>query len=173
LSPLQALIVNGTLFNLSWFVIVFTHSPVIAPLQVAGHLLVHSLILGRGSAEARFLLLVTVIGVSLDQLLFLGGVLAVEGPVLPAPLWLSCLWPVFATTLCHAFRGLAARPLLAAVIGGLGGAGSYVAGVRLSDVAFASFPLSAVILGLTWAALFPLLLKLGVRMVPVGENNRA
>ncbi len=81
-----------------------------------------------------------------------------------APLWLACLWPVFATTLMHSFAVLQNRLLLAAVCGALGGALSYIAGVRLSAMEFASPLWGPVLLGALWAAVFPLLLQVAARL---------
>ncbi|NND69061.1 MAG: DUF2878 domain-containing protein [Halioglobus sp.] len=162
-SPLDGIwgiVVNGTLFNISWFAIVLTHSPLIAPLVVVIHLAVHFSLLGRGMAEMRFIALVTALGAALDQVQFALGVFVVEGASSLGPLWLSCLWPAFATTLGHAFAGFRTRTLAAALVGGIGGGGSYVAGTRLSDVAFADPVLGPLVLGVTWAVVFPLLLRL-------------
>ena len=158
LSPMVGALANGLLFNLSWLAIVLPHSSRWAPLVVLAHLLVHFRMFGYGSGEARLILVVTVMGLVLDQLLFLTGVLTVSGAPSLAPLWLSCLWPVLATTLMHAFKALHPRPLLAASVGAVGGALTYVAGTRLSDVDFASAVWGPVTLGFLWALLFPALL---------------
>ncbi len=169
-SPLLRIVLNGTLFNISWFVIVISHSTAVALAQVAAHLLFHFLLLGRGAAELRLVALVSLGGLLLDQLLFLCGVFNIDGRGGVAPLWLSCLWPVFATTLVHAFAGLRVRPYVAALVGGLGGAGSYVAGVRLSEVDFAMPLWSPLLIAALWALLFPLLLRMGARLVPEREH---
>ena len=157
--------VNGTLFNISWFAIVLTHSPSLAPLIVAVHLAIHFSLLGRGLREAQFIVFVSAIGATLDQLQFALGLFVVDGALSIAPLWLSCLWPAFATTLGHAFAGLRTRPIVAALVGGVGGAASYVAGTRLSNVEFADPVVGPIVLGVIWAIMFPLLLRLAVHFV--------
>jgi hypothetical protein len=97
-------------------------------------------------------------GFLLDQVFFAVGIFTVSGKFSFAPLWLSCLWPVLATTLMHAFSGLQQRLLLASVIGAIGGAGSYGAGTRLSDVDFTSLFWGPIIMALTWAIVFPALM---------------
>lgn len=161
---LAVMLANGTLFNISWLAIVLTHSAVLAPLVVVLHLAAHFRFFGHGMAEARLILVVTAIGLLLDQLLFLAGILTTADRAVLAPLWLSCLWPVLATTLMHAFSGLQGRPAAAALVGAAGGALSYTAGTRLSDVAFASAIWGPAILAVTWAFLFPALLA-GARLV--------
>lgn len=159
-----ARVVNALVFNLSWFVIVATQDAVLALAMVALHLAAHFVLVGRSRGEVLLIALVTLIGIALDQLMFVLGVFNVGGVSALAPLWLSCLWPVFATTLQHAFASLQSRPWLAAIIGGVGGALSYVAGVHLSDVDFAHPVWGPVILGAVWAVLFPLLLVLAARL---------
>ena len=151
-------VVNGLLFNLSWLAIVLPHSSRWAPLVVILHLLVHFRFFGYGVAEARLVLIVTMMGLLLDQIFFLTRVFTVSGAPSLAPLWLSCLWPVLATTLMHSFGALQQRLLLAAVVGGVGGALTYMAGTRLSDVDFVSAVWGPVTMALTWAMLFPALL---------------
>ena len=150
---------NGILFNVSWLAIVVTHSPLIAPAAVLFHLAVHFSFSDRGLPEAKLVLAVTVLGFALDWLLFKTGVFTISGAVTSAPLWISCLWPVLATTLMHAFRGLQQHPWLASAIGGVGGLGSYLAGTRMTEVEFGSLFWGPVIIAATWAVLFPLLLS--------------
>ena len=83
-----------------------------------------------------------------------------------APFWLSCLWPVLATTMMHAFSGLQKHLLMAAVLGAVGGTLSYLAGTRLTDVAFGSPVAGPVAIGLLWAALFPMLARVA-RSLPL------
>jgi len=162
---------NGLLFNLSWLAIVIPHSSRWAPLVVVAHLLVHFRLFGHGLAEARLVLVVSVLGFIFDQVLFLTGILTVSGQPSLAPLWLSCLWPVFATTLMHAFSGLQQRLLLAAVVGATGGALTYLAGTRLTDIAFASPIWGPVALALAWSILFPAFLT-GASLAETGGQHR-
>lgn len=155
---------NAVLFNLSWIAIVMTHSSVIALAIVVLHLAVHFVLLGKGRSEAVLVAGVTLLGAVLDQLLFLTGVFTLAGQPALAPFWLACLWPVFATSLMHAFEGLQHRPSLAAVVGAVGGALSYFAGARLTAVEFSSPLWGPTVIALLWAVLFPLLLKCATRL---------
>ncbi|NQX88728.1 MAG: DUF2878 domain-containing protein [Halioglobus sp.] len=169
-TSFSSLFLNGLLFNLSWFAIVVSHSPLIAPIIVLLHLFIHFRWFAYGIVEARFIIVVTAVGAVLDQILFFAGILTSysHGPF--APLWLSCLWPVLATTLMHAFSGLQSRLALASVVGAIGGAGSYVAGTRLSDVAFTSFIWGPVVMAVAWAILFPALV-LGAKLASEGRGK--
>lgn len=156
-------IANAVLFNISWFAIVLTQSPLLAPLIVVAHVLLHWRLFGKGKGELRLIAGVTLCGAVIDQLLFKSGVFNIAGQPALAPLWLTCLWPVFATTLMHSLAGLQDRIFLAAVCGALGGALSYTAGVRLSAVEFAAPFWGPVLLGILWAAIFPVLLQIAAR----------
>jgi hypothetical protein len=159
-EPIACALVNGLMFNITWFAIVTTESMVVAPILATLHLLIHFLVMGKGFVELKVIAQVTLIGIVLDQLLFYLNVFTVEGvPALP-PLWLSCIWPVLATTFMHAFAGLQTRYWLASAMGAVGGAFSFIAGTRLTSVAFESDLLGPVIIGALWAVLFPLLLQI-------------
>lgn len=149
----MALLGNGLMFNLSWFLIVTSGSAAIAWGVACLHVLLHLVLLGRGRGEARLIVAAALYGLLLDQVLFLTG--ALRAPGSGAPLWLSALWPVFACTLLHAFSGLRTRPLLASLVGAAGGYGSYRLGASLSAVEFGS-PGSGLLIALLWAGLFPL-----------------
>jgi hypothetical protein len=158
------------MFNISWLAIVSTASAVLAPLIVACHLAAHFAWMGRGRREILLVAGVSIFGLLLDQSLFALGLFTINGAGALAPLWLSCLWPVLATTLGHAFSGLQQRPLLAATLGALGGAGSYYAGTRMTAVDFADPGSGLLIIALIWALLFPAL-ALTARNVLEGNEH--
>lgn len=153
-------IVNGLMFNITWLVIVITESAVIAPCAALLHVLIHFAVMGKGYLELKVIVQVALIGLVVDQLLFYFQVFTVDGRAALPPLWMFCLWPVLATTLMHAFSALRNRYLLAAALGGVGGVASFIAGTRLTGVAFASALVGPVIIAIVWAALLPLLLQL-------------
>ena len=157
-------IINIVLFNISWFAIVLSQSTLVAPIIVGIHLLLHWLVMGKGKDELRLIGGVTLCGVVVDQLLFKTGVFNLAGQPALAPLWLSCLWPVFASTLMHSLVGFQNRIALAVVCGALGGALSYIAGVRMSAVDFASPLWGPVLLGALWAVIFPLSVQVAARL---------
>lgn len=158
-------IANGLLFNISWFAIVYTHSTSVALLITTAHLVVHFLVFGRGLLEARFIAGVGLLGIVLDQLLFFAGVFTIGGQASLAPLWISCLWLILATTLMHAFSSLQQKLMLAGVFGAIGGAASYIAGTRLSDIEFAYPTAGPLIMGAIWLIVFPLLLWVAHRQI--------
>ena len=158
--PIRDIILNGLLFNISWFVIVTSESNIIAPLVALLHLGVHFAMMGKGYIELKVIAQVLLIGVVVDQLLFYFDVFVVSGKAALPPLWITCLWPVLATTIMHASSGLQGRVVLAACLGGFGGAMSFIAGTRLTDVAFQSAFYGPMIIAVLWVIMFPLLLQL-------------
>lgn len=159
--------INGLMFNVSWLAIVGTHNNWLAPLIVALHLCLHFLIWHGGKREALLVAGVSLFGIAFDQLLFAGGLMQQSSGATTAPLWLSCLWPVFATTLPHLFSGLLGNLLLAMPIGAIGGAASYLAGTRLANVEFGAMPASLILLALLWALLLPVLLRVAACARPL------
>ena len=168
---LTRIIGNGLLFNLSWLAIVSSQSNLLAPLFAAAHLGLHAMFWSRDSREWAFIGGLALFGASLDQLLFAAGLFNVSGQPALAPLWLSCLWLPLATTFCHAFRGLQARPMFAGVLGAMGGALSYSAGIAMTNVEFGSATLGPVLIGLVWAVLFPLIAKVSQQVERPGEQH--
>ena len=148
---------NGIMFNLSWVAIVTSESAPIAAAVVAIHILVHQLWIGRGIPELVFIGGVSLFGLLLDQLMFSMGLFVVDGKLALAPLWLTCLWPVLATTLDHAFAGLQRHLVVASILGALGGLGSYYAGTGMTAVDFANPVAGPLIIAVAWAVLFPAL----------------
>ena len=162
-SGLVHTLINGLIFNISCFAIVSTHSSALAPLIASVHLVLHFTFLGRGWPEAVFVAGVTLFGIFLDQALFYFGVFTISAQPALAPVWITCLWPLVATTCMHAFSGLNNRLWLAVLFGGVGGAGSYLAGTSLSDVQFGSPTWGPLIMAVLWMGLFPALLSVAKR----------
>ncbi len=146
---------NGLLFNISWLAIISSESVVIAPLVVLVHVTIHQLWIGRGQRELVFIAGCFGFGLLLDQALFAMGVFTLDGQASLAPLWLTCLWPVLATTFDHAFASLQRQLTIAGILGGIGGVMSYYAGTSMSAVDFADPVYGLAIIGALWAALFP------------------
>lgn len=159
-TPLAHTLINGLMFNITWFAIVTTESVLAAPILASLHLLIHFALMGKGFIELKVVAQVTFIGLVLDQLLFYVGVFNVGGSSALPPFWLSCIWPVLATTIMHAFARLQSRYFLSSALGALGGALSFIAGTELTSVAFESDLFGPVIIGALWCVLFPLLLQI-------------
>jgi hypothetical protein len=83
-----------------------------------------------------------------------------------APAWIVAMWVNFALTLNHSLRWLQGRPWLAATFGLAGGAGAYLAGVKLGAARMTADPaLVLAVIGMVWALAMPCLAGLA-RQVP-------
>ncbi len=166
--PVPLALVNGILFNISWFLIVSAESGIWSPLLAALHLVIHfSMVAAAQGAlwpEGKFVAAMSLLGAVVDSLLFRTGVFTVGGEIASPPLWMTSLWPVLATTFMHAFQALQTRPALAALFGAVGGALSYSAGTSLTAVDFFDPVGGPLVLAALWAVLFPLLLVLAGTM---------
>jgi len=154
----QAL-VSGVLFQLGWFLCVLGGSMVALPVTlciVGLHLLCHE----RRRHEFRFIVVVTLIGLLSDWLLLRLSVLQPQPEALLQPLWLLCLWPLFATTFATTLRWFRQRSLLTnAILGGLAAPLSYLGGSHLAGVALMQpTGLALAVIGVIWAMVFPLLI---------------
>jgi hypothetical protein len=163
-GPASVKIVNVLMFNISWFAILLTQSSLLAPIIVLLNLSAHFYLMGKGKPELLVVAGVTAFGLVVDQLLFATGVFNLEGKATYAPLWLTCLWPVFATTLMHAFDWLQTRVILSIIFGAVGGTLSYIAGIRLTSIEFGSLFWGPIIIGTLWAVSFPLFLKISAKI---------
>jgi len=168
---MKHIIINGTLFNISWFAVIYSQSLPIALLVVLIHLSLHAWLQSPQRGEWILIALVSALGIALDQLIFAAGMLVYPASPGLAPLWLSCLWPLLASCLCHAFAGLQQRLLLAALVGSVGGAFSYIAGTRLSSIEFGDPVAGPVLIGLCWALLMPALLLMAAHLQTQGETH--
>lgn len=159
-------------FYLAWFGIV-TSAGQGAPawaigIAAAGILALLALSHERG-AFMRIATAAFVLGLLWENTAVLVGVLAFPhpGPQIGwAPAWMVCLWPLFGMVLPLLPEWMRTRPLAAAVLGGLGGPLSYLAGVRLGAASFPDPSFSLLTLAFAWAVLLPLLLAFQARGFP-------
>ncbi len=164
LASRHRLLINVALFQLGWWCCVVGGDNWALPVTVT-ILALHGLLLVRASAEWQLIGLVAAVGTVIDSALAQAGMLLFSGNQwLPIPLWLICLWLVFATLFCHSLVWLQHRLRLAALLAGVGGASSYWAGAVLAEVQLGQPQwLSLSVLFVVWAALVPALLYLARR----------
>lgn len=159
--------VNLALFQAGWLICVLAPGA-LAALAVFGLVGVHLALISRHPAiEARFILLGTLLGSLLDGLWFQLGVMAGSGVELVwTPFWLVAIWAIFMTTLAHSLAWMTRPHWVPFVLPPLAGPFAYwsasaLGAVRLPDLAFS---LPALALG--WLIIFPLLMRLRVRLFP-------
>ena len=161
------LITNMALFQIGWFVCLMGGSYWALGFTLFA-LVVHATFIQHSAREWLLLAGVATAGIVWDGLLMSTGLIAFVPPqnsvyigqwVTLIPVWLICLWLLFATTVNHSLYWLARYPLVSALLAALFAPVSYYAGVQISDAQLAQpiwQPLMAVALG--WAIVFPVAL---------------
>lgn len=114
-------------------------------------------------SDAMLIIAGAVIGYVADSILVLAGLMRfpVHAQLLgPSPLWMVALWAGFATTLNGSLSLLRGRPIVAAVLGLVGGPMAYIAGEKLGAIEIGS-PRGWGLLAIAaeWAIALPLLIQ--------------
>ncbi|MBH3444081.1 DUF2878 domain-containing protein [Pseudomonas moraviensis] len=159
-------IANAVLFQLGWLACVLGGNSLWLLLALAA-LVIHLRWISSWAAEGRLILCVVIVGTAVDSVLRYLDVFRFADASPLIPLWLMLLWALLATTLRHCLAWSARPWWLASGLGAVGGALSYYAGGRLAGVQFPYGDIPTLILiGLLWAALFPLLHLMARRLAP-------
>jgi hypothetical protein len=137
---------------------------------VAVYLVLHLLWSEERLREAQFILAVGALGMVIDSLNKITGLLSYNGDILNiswlAPLWIGALWLQFASTLNVSLAWLQNNYLLAFVMGAIAGPLSYMGGVRLGALALPhDKTFTVIILAIIWGIVMPLLAWLAKKMV--------
>jgi hypothetical protein len=110
------------------------------------------------ASDLRLLPVAALLGVLIDGTLTRSGAMsfAATAPALPvggAPLWILGLWCAFCLTLNHSLGWLRDQPVLAALLGAVGGPLSYLAAHRMAGAVTLAAPQWRVLawLALSWA----------------------
>lgn len=149
------MLLNFIIFNFAWFTLIFTANTYvyIVLLVVLGQYLVVS----NKVAEAKLILTVSLIGISVDSLLMHSGVFTFPQNGTFIPLWLMVIWIAFASTLNHSLSFLSHRPYLQFFCGLIFPPLNYLTGHSFGAVAFTySTSTTFIILSVIWAPLLML-----------------
>lgn len=158
LTERQHIVLNAAVFQSAWLACVLGGSWIAILVTIAAVTL-HIKIVPDKRRELIFLLQCAVIGFACDLMFILVGVMD-TGNQLP-PVWLTCLWVLFGTTVGYALRFFHGRLLLCVMGGTLSAPLSYFGGARLADVTlFEPVWAALMVIGLAWAVIFPLLIHL-------------
>ncbi len=111
--------------------------------------------------DVRLLLVATILGILLDSLWPIFGVLSFAAPI-PfasfAPVWIIFLWIGFALTINHSLAWLKEKIAMAVGLSFVAAPLSYYGGHRLGALDFTlSLPMALLLLAIAWAIAFPLL----------------
>jgi hypothetical protein len=150
------IILNMAIFQLGWMVCV-VGGDFFAIAYTAIALLVHHWYVLERNSEWQLIAIVAVVGGLWDMLMaFSGMIYYTDSGFLGIPVWLICLWALFATTFMHALSWLRRYLWIAAAFAAVLGPASYWFGSELSD-AYLGTPVltSLVVMAAGWATLFP------------------
>ena len=166
-------IYNAVVFNVAWLVCVLGGSAVALPVAILV-IAIHLIWFSNSRAEIGLVLVVVLLGVVVDSVLIRSGLLvSPDGGHWP-PLWLVCLWGLFATTLSHSLKWFHTHLGLALIVGGIAGALTYLAGTRLSDFALREpQSMTLVAMFLVWCVVFPFCLILAKKLLNESQTGTA
>jgi hypothetical protein len=157
-------VLNFAWYQLLWFTAVVGGDSIAWLLLVM--LIIHLLWVKSWRSELQLMVPVALLGGGIDSAIAAAGYYVFDTipQVLPIPVWLVAIWLGFAGTLRHSLGWLIARPRLMTILASVGAPLTYVAAARLGAV---SFPLgtwpTALVVGLAWAAISPVLCWLADR----------
>lgn len=151
-------VANALAFQIGWPVCVLG-GDLVAVTTTLALLLAHLLVIRRWQVELLFLCSAGVLGFLFDLTLLNLGLLENESAV--QPVWMWCLWFMFAATIGHSLQWFRHHLLAGALFAGCFAPLSYSVGARLSEVDLMTPQwLTLLLIGLAWALIFPALLLL-------------
>jgi hypothetical protein len=162
--------VNLVVFKAAWTAVVISAAagaPVIGLIAVAIAVGIHLWSQENPDTEIRLLLAAASVGFAWESVLVVAGLLEYSsGNWIPglAPYWIVAMWILFATTLNVGMRWLRRSTAIAAVAGAAGGPLAFFAGASVGAVELVSPALALISIGIGWAVMLPLLVKLAVRL---------
>ncbi|MDH3630738.1 MAG: DUF2878 domain-containing protein [Gammaproteobacteria bacterium] len=153
---MKKILINLALFQIGWFVCVMG-GDIYAVIFTIAALFIHNWLVLSNFVEWKLIGIVVVVGCLWDMLMAQTGVIQYgDTLVLGIPLWLVCLWVLFATTFMHGLFWMNRHLLLAVIFAAVLGPASYWLGSNLTDAEL-GLPLmtSMLIMAIGWALLFP------------------
>ena len=169
--PLIWTLGNLLAFQACWWTLILTgpRSAWLGLLVTGLWALIHLSLTSQARADLLLMGVLFVAGPWLDVAVAAQGWLEYHGaaPYRGAPpYWIFGLWLAFAMTVHHAMRGIFQRPLLAALLGAIGGPLAYYGGSRFGAATLPDPATTALLgLGLSWAAAMLLISLLSRQLV--------
>ena len=163
----MAYLINFVLFQVAWFAGILGASNQMSHLGVAIILLclgIHFWRLPKQEMKHEALLVARclALGFVIDSGLIQTQLMtyASAGPIGGiSPLWMCLLWAALAITLNHSLAWLKKSYWLAAILGGITGPLSYLAGIKLGAGSMPNQSITLTVLALIWAIVMPLMVK--------------
>lgn len=153
---LKKILLNLVIFQIGWLVAVLGGDQY-AVLYTLLALAIHQWLILDHVSEWKLIGIIVVVGCAWDIAMAQGQLLIFpEAIIFGIPLWLICLWVLFATTFQHCLRWMHTRLYLAALFAAIFGPLSYWSGTQISNVKIGEpMWLSILIIGVGWMVLFP------------------
>jgi hypothetical protein len=173
------LVLNFVAFQIGWFSSVIggaREMPWLGPLAAVIALAIHFHFARRPRQEFMLILSCALIGAAFDSVLVAAGWVQYSSGLFNeymAPYWIITMWMLFGTTLNVSMRWLRGREKLAAVFGLAGGPMAYIAGEKLGGIVFVNEFAALAALGIGWAAMMPVLLRLSEVFDGMSEREPA
>lgn len=146
-------IINALLYQFVWFTCVLGGNHWVPAAILA--ILLQVWLGGTWRADLRMMGILLITGLVIDGILQVTGVLVFTEPGWPIPLWLVMVWLGLANTVNHSLAWLIHRPVMSAILGGLGGPLAYWAGTKVDAATFGyGLPVTLSLLAVVWALLF-------------------
>jgi hypothetical protein len=165
---MKHVLVNLAVFKVAWTAVVISAAagaPVIGGIAVAIAVGIHLWSNENPDNEIRLLFVAAAIGFAWESVLVLAGLLEYSSGIWVsglAPYWIVAMWVLFATTLNVGMRWLRRSTAIAAVAGAIGGPLAFFAGASIGAVELVSPAIALIAIGIGWAVMLPLLVKLTV-----------
>ena len=162
--------INLAVFKVAWTAVVVSAAagaPVIGVIAVAAAVGIHLWYSDNPDTEIRLLMAAAALGFGWESVLVIANLVEYpSGTWLPglAPFWIVAMWVLFATTLNVGMRWLRRNTAVAAIAGAAGGPLAFFAGASIGAVEFASPAIALAFIGIGWAVMLPLLVKLAIRL---------
>lgn len=175
---MKATIINLVSFKAGWISVVAGAAagfPALGALAAAAVVTLHLWLSRDARTESLLLAAAAVMGLVWESALVSAGLIQYDnGFVVPglAPYWIIAMWVLFATTLNVGMRWLRSSVWVAAIAGAIGGPLAFLAGQKMGAVSFAD-PVSAYFfIGIGWALLLPVLVRIATRFDGHADSAR-
>ncbi|OQW69475.1 MAG: hypothetical protein BVN34_03940 [Proteobacteria bacterium ST_bin12] len=169
------LVINFVLFQIGWFACVIgavKQMPWLGVAVVIAIIIWHLTQAKQAKKELQLLFITLVIGGTFDQIMLNHELISYQAHGWSnsiVPVWILALWAEFVTVLNVSLRWMKelktpVRWLVSVLFGAIGGPLAYIGAEKLGAVTLNNLPISYIALGVGWAILTPLLLKLSEKL---------
>jgi hypothetical protein len=154
---MKKIVLNLVIFQVGWMIAVLGGN-IYAALYTTFAIVIHQWFVLKDASEWKLIGITMFVGCAWDITVAQTQILIFPSQeFFGIPLWLVCLWLLFATTVQHCLRWLQTRLVLAAFVAAVFGPFSYWLGAQISHVKMAEpLWLSIVVISLGWAVIFPI-----------------